>query len=43
MTLSPYVNVAYTTTTVVDDVEETKTVVNDHPNTVAFYTAGSGD
>lgn len=41
--LSPYVNVAYTTTTVVDDVEETKTVVNDHPNTVAFYTAGSGD
>lgn len=43
MTLSPYVNVAYTTTTVVDGVEETKTVVNDHPNTVAFYTAGSGD
>lgn len=43
LTLSPYVNVAYTTTTVVDDVEETKTVVNDHPNTVAFYTAGSGD
>lgn len=43
MTLSPYVNVAYTTTTVVDDVEQTKTVINDHPNTVAFYTAGSGD
>ena len=43
LTLSPYVNVAYTTTTIVDDVEETKTVVNDHPNTVAFYTSGSGD